>query len=36
MNTNASMTHYMSSRLDGIFIPSNQILIDGHGGLKII
>ena len=28
MNTNASMTHYMSSRLDGIFIPSNQKFID--------
>ena len=36
MNTNTSMTHYMSSRLDGIFIPSNQIFIDGHGGVKTI
>ena len=36
MNTNTSMTRYMSSRLDGIFIPSNQIFIDGHGGVKTI
>ena len=36
MNTNASMTHYMSSRFDGIFIPSNQIFIDSQGGVKTI
>ena len=36
MNTNTSMTHYMSSRFDGIFIPSDQIFLDGHGGVKII
>ena len=36
MNTNTSMTHYMSSRLDGIFIPSDQIFIDSQGGVKTI
>ena len=36
MNTNTSMTHYMSSRFDGIFIPSNKIFIDSQGGVKTI